>query len=108
MNAVTYVEFLIDFFVLFSIFINLLLLVTASLKSKKNYSVALVLFTMISFSVLLGFHEFLQIIDTTYKIANENAPFGDSIINEMFSLMAAMLIFSLSITKKRLKNVKFN
>ncbi len=105
MSVMNYVEFTISFFVIFSLFINILLLIAAVFKSKL-YSIELVLLGMISFCILWGFHEFLQLTVTSYKIAGISSSESSRIISEMFSLMASMLVFGVGVTKNRLQDFR--
>ena len=100
-----YIEFTINFLVIFALFLNVLLLIAAVFKTK-DYSLELVLLGMISFCVLIAFHEFLQLTVTSYKLADTEAAFSDAIISEMFALMASMLIFGVAVTKNRLQKFR--
>ena len=103
--SLLYIEFTINFFIIFAIFLNILLL-TAGVFKTKNYSIELVLLGMISFCVLLGVHEIMGLTVTSYKLADVSAPFNTTIISKIFSLMAATLIFSVGVTKNRLQKFK--
>jgi len=105
MTTQMYIEFIIDFLILFSVFINILLLIAAVFKNKE-YSLEFVLLGMISVCVFIGIHEFLQLTLASYRLAETQAPFGDMIISEMFLLMASMLIFSLGVTRNKLQKFK--
>lgn len=100
-----YVNFIMNFLILFSIFINMVLIIAAIFKVKE-YGLELVLLGMLSFGVLFGIHEFAQLIITSYSLSGVQPPIGDSLISEMFLLMASMLIFGVGLTKNRLKKFK--
>lgn len=100
-----YTQFIINFFVLFTILINILLLI-ASVFKTKNYSLELVLLGMISFCVFMGIHEFLELTIASYRLAHTQAPYDGTIISDMFALMGSMLILGVAITKKRLQKIK--
>jgi len=102
MINVIYTEFVVNFFIIFALIINILLVIACVFKTK-DYSLEVLLLGLISFCVLLAIHEFLQLTVTSYKLASQEAPFGESIITEMFSLMASMLVFSVGVTKNRLE-----
>ena len=102
---ILYIEFVINFLIILTLFINILLAV-ASVFKTKDYSIELILLGLISFFVLLGFHEFMQLTVTSYKLADTEAPLSDTIISEMFSLMASMLIFGVAIIKNKLQKIK--
>ncbi len=104
-SSFVYIEFTINFFIIFALFLNILLLV-ASVFKTRDYSLELVLLGMISFCILLGVHEGLDLTVSSYRLASNEVPFNEMIISEMFSLMAAILIFSIGITKNRLQNFK--
>jgi len=100
-----FLEFIIDFLLLFSIFINILLLIACVFKNKE-YSLEFVLLAMISFCVFFGVHEFLELTVASYRLANSTMPFGDMIISEMFLLMASMLVFGVGVTRNKLQKFK--
>jgi len=103
--TVVYVEFIINFFILFTILFNVLLLM-ASVFKTKDYAIELVLLGMISFCVFIGIHQFMGLTLTSYRLAETEPPFADTIISEMFLLMASMLIFGIGVTKKKLQNIE--
>lgn len=98
-----YINFVMNFLILFAIFINMVLFIAAIFKVKE-YGLELLLLGMLSFGVLFGIHEFAQLIVTSYQLAGAEAPLGDALISEMFLLMASMLIFGVGVTKNKLKN----
>jgi hypothetical protein len=105
MNIAVYMDFVINFLILIAIFINLLLII-ASIFKNKDYSLEVVLLGMASFFVFFGIHEFMQLAITSYRLSDSTTPLGDSIISEMFLLMASMLVFGVGVMKNRLKDFK--
>jgi len=105
MSLLVYLEFTINFFVIFSLLISIIGLI-ASVFKTKDYSLEIIFLGMISFCILLGFNEFMQLTITSYRLNGNEIPLSDSIISEMFSLMASMLIFGVAITKNKLQKVR--
>jgi len=103
--ALMYMDFIINFFILFAILINILLLIAAVFKTK-DYALELLILGMISFVVFLGIHQFMNLSISSYTLAGQEEPFGESVISEMFLLMASMLIFAIAATKNRLQSFK--
>jgi|GEM_PF-4826729 len=100
--VLAYINFILSFFALFAIVILVILAIAGYLKSK-GYLTELIHLGFISFSVLLGIYEIGQIVAQSYSI--NGIAFEQGTIFDMFALMAAMLMFSVTLVKNRLKNV---
>ncbi len=100
-----YIEFFIQFFTIFSVFIIVIQLIALTLKIKE-YTIELLVLGLLSFCILILFNEFSELTVTGAKLSLEELPEITQIFNKMFALMAAMLIFGVAIVKNRLEKLQ--
>ena len=105
MNEIlTYVTFIINFLIMFAIFITVILLIAGIFKTK-DYSMELVFLGLVSFCIFMALTEFVELTIISYKVAEAMPPTIDTLISDMFILMASMLIFGIAVMKNKLEKM---
>ncbi len=99
-----YIEFFLRFFVILALMISSLLLIAIFLKMRKRkYLIELLVLGLLIFCLFWGIYEFSEIIFVSALLMSESI--GNELIAKTFALMGAIMIFSISIVKKRLRRL---
>lgn len=102
-----YAEFFIRFFIIMTLIISMLLSVALFIRLKeKDYMFELLILGLLIFSVLWIIHQFSDTLYVTTLLLGN--PQGSELVSETFALMGAIMIFSVSIVKKRLKTISLS